>query len=506
MNKKNGFTIYELLITIAIIAAASPFIYSAIKDLMQKRTAMEYADYSKTYANRFIENIESNYGEYYMYAQNNPTKTQFIPFSKIKNTIHGFMNWGVIPCVAMRYESANKEIQSVMFYTNNGTKARSISKGLGIKAMNEFGSGGGYNESGIVNGINGTWALAKNNHFMESSLLSACDTNSLTENGLVINLNMLTNFPRATTKSSSTGGQYLGRVRDDKSKFGESNNENTMQTDIIMQNNQNFNGIFISGNDNSKAVDKPIYLGYSKSEKISKVYKKYGDGDIPYLDNNGLVVVGGGVQTETLKINHSADAYSSCSRKEVGTIVKENPIKNGVREASYLLCGYNMTRCVGYCFLPVNYSINYTFNDSDKVDKFSCPSGMFIEPNSVVIGTNPDFIQEILEVDSDCIKFSDMKGSSIRVKAACKTYSYDPRPYNLKGGGNSIDETGTYRYSGTLEILMASYRSYKPNPDRDSSIAHCKCDNQIVRGGNTAIAVLTGVICSTSPSLFFEAK
>lgn len=509
INKNRGFTIYEILIAIAIIGALSPFVYSAIRDLMQKRTAMEYADYSNTYANKFIEYIESNYGDYYTYAQNNPTKTQIIPFSKIKNSMHGTLNWGVIPCVAIRYESSSKDIQAIMFYTDN-TKVdhRKINRQLGIKAMNEFGSGSAYYDNGVVNGINGTWALARGNSFMNLVNIISCDTSTLTANGLVINLNMMANFPHVIPKSSSAGSKYLSRIRDDKNKFGESSNENTMQTDIIMQNSDGFNGIFVSGNSNSKVADKPVYLGVPNSDKTSKFYKKlYGNVDVPYLNHDGVVVVGGGIQTETLKINHSASAYSTCSKAEVGTIVKEIPDGSLMRQASYLICGYHMARCGSYCFVPIENSIHYTFDVSQEKEDFTCPSGMLVEPSSVRIG------QKILKYplpseNSSCITFDKMNGPSISVADACIASYSDPMAYYLdpRSGGNSIDDTGTYSYSAKVIVRDISPRVYKPNPARDPNIAHCNCDNQRPPVSQSYLTVLTGVTCSVSPTLEFKAR
>ncbi|MDD3266896.1 MAG: type II secretion system protein [Burkholderiales bacterium] len=502
MNKKRGFTIYEILIAIAIMVAASPFIYSAIRDLMQKRTAMEYVDYSNTYANKFIEYIESNYSEYYTNAQNNPTRTQVIPFSKIKNSMHGSLNWGVIPCVSIRYDSSSKEIQAIMFYTDN-TKVdhRKISRQLGIKAMNEFGPGSAYYDNGVVNGINGTWALARSNPFMSLLTIISCDTSTLTANGLVINLNMLTNFPKGTQKSS-TDVHYLNRVKDDAHLFGESNG-NTMQTDIVMQNMESFHGIFFSGNQSSLAKDEQIFLGpvYSKNFDIVHKSKHKSDGVI-YRKESSIGIAGGGLQVENLIPQKNIVALTPCPESHVGDILKEavdetHDDANGGPYSSILICSKDIFSCNSnngsYCFVPISRrsnAIRYTVNKAS----FTCPNGSYLETSS--IETQMIIPSPQLYSNGTCL----MNDKSIKqVSNACVASTTNN--VGLKFSGGKL--IGKYSKPSSVEVIPTQYTRSRINQKRDSNIISCSCDNVSISGGSVS-GIILNATCSPSPMVRIE--
>lgn len=516
MNKKynKGFSIYELIVVVAILAAASPFIYSLIGAAIERRAASQYSDFTKMYASKFIDEIKSNYGDYYELVTKDPdnNETIVIPFEKIENNVSKSLNWGIIPCVAIRYNPMSKDMQAIMFYTDNGTKAKHISQRSAIKAMNDFGIGSGYYESsGIVNGISGAWSLKSDNDYINKDVAKKCSTTTLTQNGLVINLNMLDSFPKV---NSGLDAGYLSRVKDAENQAGTNDNTNTMQADIMMQNGKDIFGIFLSGNESSAKNEEVIFLGIDSSTIFKKVnkepirYSYYGSKE------PSIAIYGGGLRAESFISMKEVDAYTNCSYNEYGSIVKQKkPSKSSTLfdvSPSYLTCINNEALCPNHsaCYLPEPRSLHYTFARTDGKTSFQCPANMYVEPGSVV--TDSLRADPIIDPEGDIDCFDGVGKSPTKVSGACSLIPYDT---TIEYTNQKIITHDEYEDEGFLVRIIISAGVKVSNAKfftkipRDKTHIFCNCIGKTVAAGkngtptNTPSGVILGVTCTTNPTL-----
>lgn len=522
MNKRyvKGFSIYELIVVIAILSVASPFIYSLISDAIERRKDSQYSDFTKMYASKFIDEIKSNYSEYYNQVTKDPNynETIVIPFTKIQDNVTKSLNWGLLPCVALRYNPMSRDMQAIMFYTDNGIKAKAISKQSAIRAMNDFGVGSGYYESsGVVNGISGAWSLTAHNDYINDSVVNKCSTTQLTKNGLVINLNMLDSFPKV---SSELDTGYLSRIKDNDDQIGDNDNKNTMQTDIMLQNGKNAYGIFFSGNESSAKNDELIFLGLDGSSEFKKVNNEYRMRYSYYGSKMpNIAIYGGGVRAESFIPMKEVDAYTDCSYSEYGSIVKQKkPDKSASLfdvSPSYLVCTNNRLVCKsGACYLPQLRSLHYKFNQTDNVTEFECPSNMYIEPGSIMT----DSLTTTSIVDSEPATCFDGSGTPKEVdKGACSLIPYDTTiEYDKTTTIDTSypDDDYFFRFFAH-KVVRVSFAKYfmkvptynlLPSPLKNDAV-YCNCAGKTAVAGkngapdNIRSGILLGVTCTTNPAV-----
>ncbi|MDD3266897.1 MAG: hypothetical protein PHC75_06960 [Burkholderiales bacterium] len=509
--KNQGFTIYELVVTIAILVIISPFIYSLINEAIQRKYASQYADFTKLYAGVFINEIKTNYNEYYESAINNPNNDPIvIKFSKVKGNIPNSLNWGILPCVSLKYNNVSREMQAIMFYTNNVDHdkniSRKITQQLGVSAMNKFGAGSAYYESsGVVNGIGGSWGLQKENNYLDKEHVDLCDTHQLTKNGLVINLNMLDGFPR---KDLSVDNGFLSRVKDTGYPLGDSTNKNTMQTDIIMQNGKNFFGIFASGYADITNVAEQIYIGIIKSVSFNGISKKKSDN---LYSNSDSLVVTSSLSADSFLSNLTADYKEACTKEHLGMIAKQKS-SNVINEYNdlypgYLICSHDKLLCNTsnhYCFLPPSQSIHFVFKQPRET--FTCPKNMFIDSGSVKTveyeaKNMPIWTYASNDFPLYCI-FNN--GQISVVPQACRMFL---KEIDLLYG----DKIGDNVESGVLYSSVSIVKSinvpdktvyFEPNQDRQNTIISCSCDGRYSNNWdkaaiNQAFGGITELTCSS---------
>lgn len=395
-KQTKGFTIIELLVVIGAMVIATPFIMTWIKSANEKTQATEYADHTKIYAVAFTDAIRFNYQKYYDNAVKSPNTTQVLKYSDIVNA--GFAQnikannfYNQTPCVAMTYNQTNKELNAVMFFTD-GKKAKQLTKRLGAKARQTYGEAAGYYYDGAVTGSN-SWSLPNPNDLINSSNANACDNSTISNYGLVINLNMQDTFPKITDTAN-----YLSRVRDDAANPNAESNSNTMQTDILMQDSKKQNAVFFTGN---ATQDGSVALASTKSTAALSQRNKTN-----YNHNtNGVVVTNGAILANSLGSGKAESVFTYCAPEEIGTIVQqeEDMLQTPIR--GQLQCTYNPLQCQNpsnpndshTCYLPASdISIRYHPNKSP----FLCTIG-FIDP-SVTAEAVADQTQRPSDYTAEC--------------------------------------------------------------------------------------------------------
>lgn len=474
-KKRMGFTIIEMLIVIGIMVASTPFILSQIKQSNDNKIAAEYADQTKVYTQSFTNAIKFNYATYYDYAVKNPNTTQVLRYSDIKT--QGFLPSGnvaklfnITPCVAMRYNPTTREMQSVMFYTD-ANNATTIKKLLVAKAVKLYGAGSGYYHSGNVTGSGASWSLVTGNNLVNDSVASRCDTGKLTDYGLAINLNLNDNFPKVTDSA-----QWLSRSKDDKSAQGVAENNNTMQTDIVMQSGTTRNGIYLEGNENT---NHPVQLISNQSSKINPE---------SYNTSKPSMIITGGFTADNIQPTDSVPSFTVCDHREVGAIAKQQA-DGKTPIVGQMQCTYNPLQCTGidptgiplngYCYLSAtDIAIRYHPN----ISTFNCSVG-YIDP-TVPATSTADYSQKPVPYGSYCHRCDWLHCWDTWEANACDWQPSSNSISNINpkhGGGYTV-------YSGVQAVTVWSV----------VKIAGGDCGACGTGGTRNTFGVITSATCTTA--------
>ncbi len=385
-----GFTIVELLVSVGILVLISPFAYMMVKESNDKQKAVQYADMTKTYSKAYIDAIKFNYATYYQNAINSPNTIQVIKYSDIQNQGFAPSNtsnmFGVKPCVALNYNATSKELQAVLFYTSKQSSNSSITKLLSAKTVNILGAAGGYYNAtnGNVLGSGNGWSLANGNSLVNSSNAGSCDYTALTNFGVVMNLNLAENFPKVTDTAN-----YLARASDNSTAQGDSNNANTMQTNIVMDAKNRMSGIFLEGNAKSSS-GKPMLLSSTQSDD-AKDLKRARPNDITYNEDTVGTVITSKLLADGMTATKAVVPFTYCDAQDLGTFFKQS--SSNVPLIGQLVCTFNPLQCqgvdptgkslIGNCYLPANdLSIRYHPN----TQSFNCPVG-YVDPTIPAVAT-----------------------------------------------------------------------------------------------------------------------
>lgn len=492
MRNNKGFTIIELLISVGVLVAASPFVYMLVKEINDKQRAVQYADMTKTYTKAYTDAIKFNYANYYQNAVNNPNTIQVIKYSDIQN--QGFApnntsnQLGIKPCVALKYNSTAKEMQAILFYTSKQSNNKYVTKLLSAKAVKLLGAASGYynTSNGSVIGSGNGWSLANGNSLVNSSNAGRCDYTSLTDYGVVMNLNLAENFPKVTDTVN-----YLSKVSDDSTPQGDTRNSNTMQTSIVMDSTTRKSAIFLEGNANSQT--KPMLISSTKGDDATS--RLINQRDISYNDKTIGTVITSKLLADGLTSTKSVVPFTYCDAQDIGTFFRQQ--SSNVPLIGQLVCNKNLLQCQGvdpngktlegYCYLPANdLSIRYHPNTA----AFNCPVG-YIDPTmpaTATSGTAPAIYGATCHICTNRYPFggSCMTGTYKFVSDAC-TWN------NPQTAINNINPktSGTYAiYQGvSAQTTWSSSARYTDGVGTDCSGA---CS-----GTQSAPGVITSATCTT---------
>lgn len=385
MKNNRGFTITEIVIVLAIMGVLTPFVMSQMGYFEDKNTATIYADQTKGYAKSFMRMIQSNYGSYYQYAQTNPNTIQVIKYSDLAAS--GMLPAGLAtknalnqtPCVAMQFNAQTKQLQSVMFYVDNGKVPSKLDKLFGHRAAS---IGGG--EFGVVqpdNTVLGSgkgWVLDSTSELLKGA--SGCDYSHIAPYGLVVNLTMLSDYPNNLDPT-----QYLSRVKDSANDPNSQTNANTMQTDIVMDskdaaNNSKYSGVYLNYN---TTPNQRVLIANGRSAQLSQNNKD--TMNAIGTESANAVVVSGDAYTNSLVAQGTTTSFTPCLPVDSGKMKKQ--ADQGAIVTNQLQCTYNPLQCKNasqYCYLPImDVATRYHINQA----QFTCPQG-YVDPSVSATATN----------------------------------------------------------------------------------------------------------------------
>lgn len=388
-----GFSLIEMLLAFALMGIAAPYFIQMYQRDLAKKQAIEYADTTKTYAKAYARAITDNYATYYKAAAATPGLTQVLKGSQLQAS--GYLPAGVnyknsykqAPCVAIRLNTSNNQLEAFMFYvlpSGTANKLSSIQQGKGTM-MSFGGEAGVVNSDGSITGSN--WNLPSNSPFLAAA--SSCDGGTIPKYSVAVNLAMLPEY-----SSNLQTDPTLHRHQDNLSgtSGGDENNLNTMQTDITMQsldsagNNKRVSGIFLSGNANSAS---PIYMGSALSPQAARISSNYQN-----YAPKAVVLQNGEFKANTVQSLKTAIAFQPCAsdpnapndpaKNQIGQIVTD--AQSNVYQRQQLICSFNRSYCQtpnNTCYLPIN-SVTIQFHPGTT--SFNCEdaagSGYYIQPGS----------------------------------------------------------------------------------------------------------------------------
>lgn len=372
MNNQKGFTLFEILVGVGVMVAISPFIMNLYTNSQKSQTATQLADTSKSFASAYNQHIKQNYASLYEQAIAKPGQVIAIKYNDVKNSGEfsslNTYNFNLTPCVLYKYNPSGKQIQAIMVFTSS-SKSKPIDKIVGSKSAMTYGLGSGYYDNGQVKG--GTWSLANSADFLSAA--SQCG-GQIAQYSPVINLAIGNDFPNIGDTNN-----YLSRLSDDKSKGGDQQNENTMQTDVYMASTQGGekkqNAIYLNGSEND-AVNK-VYLSSTKGAAVKNDEDNSNVKNIP--DSAGIYINAATV-TRSITATITKTPYEACDPKETSTIVRQRSDTN-LPLYGQLQCTHNPIQCDrangGFCYTPItDLAIRYHPN----VPSFNCPIG-YVDPS-----------------------------------------------------------------------------------------------------------------------------
>lgn len=407
-NKKNqhGLSLFEFVLVLAIILAATPLIFYQARMFMQKSEAEKYANQTIAYAKVFSR---------YLHNKGNACNTQavttsatdllnknYLPNITLKNIEFIKKKYGE-PYVSCRLVDNDKnKMQAVMYYVKDTytSNERDDDKNsaekifLGVNAVNAVGASAGvYNYTNGVAGADHAWFINKNDFFADKK-------DKIPENSVVLNLTMFPEFAtmlipsesdssysnnnsgssyingannlviggdtdyKATVSASSDN--YLYRKEDKYVSVGDKANTNTMQTDIIFAN-------ILEG--------KYLYQGINfvplKTEidtRLELTSSNNDDFEVTNMSRNSdIAILNGSLGAKSFIPTKTAEVGDGCSARGeivVAGLESKKLFKDATPQLSVLVCGYSSS---GYrdcdsgksCYIPIsNETITYQLDGS----------------------------------------------------------------------------------------------------------------------------------------------
>lgn len=356
-----GFTLLELMITIAIIAVLVTL--ATPSSFYQQTAAVNYADRALQQAKVFSNYISDNYSSIYSNAYNGGSPiTISITASAVDNVnywggLSQTDNYGATPCATVSYNTDSKKLNMYMYYVGGSAANSDI-----IASANNYLSGVG----GKLDSTGTNYVGAFNSWSATASSITTGGCGTPVANGLAINLNSL-----ITQVSNMQGDNSLHRVYD-PSNIGTATNYNTMQTDIIMAYTPSgsstiaYNGIYFS--DTAVPGTSP-YLTSGANTNLISPYNTGVESDI--VAANATLVANSFVPSGTATINQS------CVLADIGKIMKNGATPTANIPQSDLMCTYNTVVCTvsNPCYLSVGDTASRIRTNTITSNTYTCQAG-----------------------------------------------------------------------------------------------------------------------------------
>lgn len=353
-NKSSGFTLLELMVTMAIIAIivtdATPISF------FQQTQSIDYANIAIEQAKSFTNMINDSYSLYYNQAKNGVVS---IPYSTV--VANGYSaalsqtdRYGGTPCATLSYNSKTQKLNMFMYYVGGSGVQADIVAGAS-KYLNGM---AGQLVNNVYQGAFNSWNVPLAN------IVGSCG--APVANSLAVNLNLLTtrigniNNDTSLHRESDTSGTPPGTAT----------NTNTMQTDIIMGyssssgSNTTYNGIYFTENQNGP---------YLTSGANSRLVTPYNSGNA-----TDMVVANANVIANSFVLLDAEAPVIPCSQSELGKIVLDSTSIANVLNLATLTCTYDTLNCASaqsnYCYLP-HARLADAMIPTTNSSSYTCPSG-----------------------------------------------------------------------------------------------------------------------------------
>lgn len=544
MNKKKnlGFTIYEMIISIAILSLIVFMISQVFGRIHGNSQGKLLAVQSQHHSEMFIQYLrdlhESNM---YIMTGNDSDCESLNYFIKNKTNVWTFTdedlkesNFGIrysneedpkdgyIHCHASKhsywneiYSGTNSYKQqaclsisvdksgffhSIMYWVDN-KDSHDVPQSILRSAAINIGAAAGYLDSSGNNIVGlGGWSIPLNAQIFSNS--GKC-SGTISKNSLFINLDEYLKINQSLAPSGKTGDStnFLARFEDIEHDKSSQDNKNSLKTNIVL----NGNNIIFNNN-------KGIGLGVTK-----------------FTDNkqNDIEVLNGGsIQADWFMPVKRVFKTEPCESSEFGTILTN---KGGSREGSlgyleeytFLACSYNSALCNNagnYCYLPYKRQlINYAFYNGGR-KSFTCPENLYVEVSHPPLVEKPP--PSALGASFE---------SQIRPDKMSYFTCYNGDGSSASGGDRACvpgDPTPVeFRYSGPVTykdpssgIVYTLYKTVEPYSEATMAVpyidrinhSYCNCDNVLIsvmkKDKVRYPYKLKEVTCSTRPTLITPSR
>lgn len=541
MNKKFkfGFTIYEIIISIAILSLIVFVVSQIFGRINSNSKGKILAEQTKHHSEMFIQYLrdlhESNI--YIMTGDGDQCKV-FNPFEDTKvwtfsdedlkesnfgilysdeedpkdGKIHchrsGHSYWNDIysgtnsyhqqACLSISIDDSGF-YDSVLYWVDT-KKSGIIPQPILRAAAISVGAAAGYlNSSGnSIVGLGG-WSIPINSGMFSNH--GSC-AGTISKNSLFINLDEYLKINQALGASSKTGGStnYLARFEDVENNKEDQENQNLLKTNIVLNKN---NIIFNIANN--------LGLGITKFSANKQ--------------NDIQVLNGGSLQADWFMPVKRVFRHTDCESDDLGTILSD---KGGSSEdyisdadnLTFLVCSHDEILCKnssGYCYLPyMKQLVNYVFSSEGRKE-FTCPGNQYVEVSHppLVVKANPYDLgsSRILPKSQELFVCHNSSGSAQGGDRAC--VPGDPTPVKFK-----YSDPVTYKDPNSL-VTYTVYKTVTPYSearlsvpwsDRVNWYTYCNCDNvaisAVVKEGTKVLFpyYLKEVTCATLPTLTTSGK
>lgn len=396
--KKNGYTLIELMLTLAIISTLTVLTLNSTNDITNQDKATKLAkqtlDYAKV-ANRYIKN------HYQEILTQSATSSIIINWSQVmqeeNQSIMTKTNLlGMTPCILVK-QSGNM-IQPYLYFVMPPTGSYTIPDPQLTKiTMLRIGSQAGYlNQDGNIYGLYKGWQVSS------SGFNSAvCQGGGLITNSPVINLSFMQDL-QVQLASDKT----LHRPEDQSLPPGDPNNANTMTTDLYASVN------------NSDGTESPNRIVFNSTTNVGlQAASSYDAGTATVsklASKKNLVVVRSGADNPQTLTQGNFTALTlqplaqhaigeACSNDMIGAMGVQAPgAVTDVILRGEVQCTRNVLFCQGVdplgetpCWLPTR-SLTFMFHQTLSDYSIDCSKqvapGFFVAPGTVQYrqGPSPD--------------------------------------------------------------------------------------------------------------------
>jgi prepilin-type N-terminal cleavage/methylation domain-containing protein len=418
--KKNGFTVIEAMIALAILAVGTLLYVRSTNNTIDLQRAQALKDQTQIYAKLSANYLVQNESQLLPTASS--TTPIVIPFNQV--IASGITPLGLtatnllnqMPCISV-LKNQNGRLEAIMYFVSNTSNTKLNEPTIMRAILGLSGIAGEYKNGDVKTA---TWQIPSGNpYYIGANQCVAGYT--LMDRNIVVNLNLIPEFNQSIQPDIA-----LHRIKDRSLKNpGQPGNKNTSLSDIT------FN------------ANKGVVLNNSMQTKI------VGTG-------NTLNIQNGDLMASTVQSTQAVVSGTACLASELSKVAMQNdPNTIGVIQSN-VTCVFNPLVCggSGYCYLPVTRN-TVTYNNSSLNgalgSRFTCPANLPYLVSATAYqsgGLNPT----IQTITSSYAGYTMPRGAIAvgdPTPLGCKTWSFNYAFGCTNWGGTTCSAGSSYRYPGS---------------------------------------------------------